>query len=144
MVAEATPVLVHHCNLSDRASEIHAAEPDEYVRDRVSTVAVVRVQTPHGQVDLIAGSGDGLTPAQMPAPLRRGEMHVPNIPRTHAEQNALLYAKAFGYTPIAGGTSRNVCLRVCAPFIRGEGGRMMGNVFLGSGRTTTRQRSFEW
>ncbi|MFE7752624.1 LamG-like jellyroll fold domain-containing protein [Streptomyces sp. NPDC057428] len=144
VLAGATPVLVHNCNLSDRASAIHAAEPDEYVKKNISTVAVVRVDTPRGQVDLIAGSGDGLTPAQMSVPLRPGEMHVPNIPGTHAEQNALLYAKAFGYTPVAGGTSRNVCLRICAPFIRGEGGRMMGNVFPGSGTTTTRQRSFEW
>ncbi|MFC9863544.1 MULTISPECIES: polymorphic toxin-type HINT domain-containing protein [unclassified Streptomyces] len=144
VLAGATPVLVHNCKLSDRASAIHAAEPDEYVKKNISTVAVVRVDTPRGQVDLIAGSGDGLTPAQMSVPLRQGEMHVPNIPGTHAEQNALLYGKAFGYTPVAGGTSRNVCLRICAPFIRGGGGRMMGNVFPGSGTTTTRQRSFEW
>ncbi|WP_344466976.1 RHS repeat-associated core domain-containing protein [Kitasatospora kazusensis] len=144
VLAGATPVLVHNCDLSDRASEIHGAEPDDYVRKNISTVAVVRVRTPQGQVDLIAGSGDGLTPAQMSIPLRPGEMHVPNIPGTHAEQNALLYAKAFGYEPIAGGTSRNVCLSICAPFIRGGGGRMMGNVFPGNGVTTTRQRSFEW
>ena len=144
MLAGATPVLVHNCDPPDRAGVIHAAEPDEYVKKNISTVAVVRVDTPRGQVDLIAGSGDGLTPAQMSVPLRPGEMHVPNVPGTHAEQHALLYAKAFGYTPATGGTSRNVCLRICAPLIRGEGGRIMGNVFRGSGTTTTRQRSFEW
>ncbi|MFJ9826250.1 polymorphic toxin-type HINT domain-containing protein [Streptomyces sp. NPDC101160] len=144
VLAGAVPVLVHNCSLSDRASEIHGAEPDEYVRQNISTVAVVRVKTPQGPVDLIAGSGDGLTPAQMSVPLKTGEMHVPNIPGTHAEQNAFLYANENGWTPIAGGTSRNVCLSVCAPWIRGTGGKMMGNVFPGSGVTTTRQRSFEW
>ncbi|MFD8013725.1 RHS repeat-associated core domain-containing protein [Streptomyces sp. NPDC058955] len=144
VLAGGTPVLVHNCDLSNRASEIHAAEPDEYIRDNISTVAVVRVQTPHGQVDLIAGSGDGLTPAQMSVPLNSGEMHVPNIPGTHAEQNALLYARAFGYTPISGGASRNVCRKICHPSIRMDGGKMVGNVFPGNGVKTTRQRSFEW
>ncbi|MFC8076720.1 polymorphic toxin-type HINT domain-containing protein [Streptomyces sp. NPDC057307] len=144
VLAEATPVLVHNCNLSQRASAIHAAEPDEFIKNKVSTVAVVRVDTPRGRPDLIAGSGDGLTPAQMSVPLRRREMHVPNVPGMHAEQNALLYAKVFGYAPVAGGTSRNVCLRICAPIIRGSGGRMVGNVFPGSGKTTTRQRGFVW
>ncbi|WP_432841102.1 LamG-like jellyroll fold domain-containing protein [Dactylosporangium sp. CA-092794] len=144
VVAGDTPVLVHNCGLSDRASEIHAAEPDQYVRDNVNTVSVVRAQTPHGVVDVIAGSGDGLTPAQMSVPLRPGEMHAPNIPGTHAEQNAFLFINQQGWTPIAGGSSRNVCLSVCAPWIRGTGGRMMGKVYHGSFLTTTRQRSFEW
>ncbi|MFJ4670190.1 polymorphic toxin-type HINT domain-containing protein [Kitasatospora purpeofusca] len=144
VLAGTTPVLVHNCPFSERASEIHGAEPDDYVKDNISTVAVVRVQTPHGPVDLIAGSGDGLTPAQMSVPLKKGELHVPNIPGTHAEQNAFLYANANGWKPVAGGTSRNVCLKICAPWIRGTGGKMMGNVFPGNGVTTTRQRSFEW
>lgn len=144
MLAGTTPVLVHNCGFSDRASQIHAAEPDEYIRKNISTVAVVRARTPHGDVDVIAGSGDGLTPAQMSVPLKPGEMHAPNIPGTHAEQNAFMFINEQGWTPIAGGTSRNVCLSVCAPWIRGSGGKMMGNVYPGSGVTTTRQRSFEW
>ncbi len=143
VVAGATPVLVHNCGLSDRASEIHAAEPDEFVRKRVSTVVVVRADTPHGPINVVAGSGDGLTPAQMSA-IRKGEIAADNIPGTHAEQNALLFINEMGWTPIAGGTSRNVCLGICAPLIRGTGGRMMGQVYPGSGVTTTRQRSFEW
>ncbi|MBM7861010.1 DNRLRE domain-containing protein [Lentzea nigeriaca] len=144
VLAGETPVLVHNCGFSDRASEIHAAERDAWYRENVSTVAVIRVQTPRGPVDLIAGSGKGLTPDQLAVPLRPGEMHVPNIPGTHAEQNAFLYANQQGWIPIAGGTSRNVCLGVCAPWIRETGGRMTGNVFPGNGKTTTRQRSFEW
>jgi len=143
VVAGTTPVLVHNCDLSDRASEIHAAEPDPYVRSRVSTVSVVRANTPLGPVNVVAGSGDGLTPAQMSA-IGPGEIVADNIPGTHAEQNALLFINKMGWDPIAGGTSRNVCLSICAPLIRGTGGRMMGNVYDGSGVTTTRQRSFEW
>lgn len=76
-----------HENQHDRASAIHAAEPDEFVKKKISAVAVVRVNIPRGQVDLTAGSGDGLTPAQMPVPLRKGVINVPNIPGTHAEKN---------------------------------------------------------
>ncbi|GAA0979537.1 hypothetical protein GCM10009551_019600 [Nocardiopsis tropica] len=69
----AVATLVHNCQFSDRAKEIWKAEPSEYVRKNVSTVALFRASTPTGQqVDLIAGSGSGLTPAQMSAPLRRG------------------------------------------------------------------------
>nr|WP_052478971.1 RHS repeat-associated core domain-containing protein [Kibdelosporangium sp. MJ126-NF4]CEL21558.1 hypothetical protein [Kibdelosporangium sp. MJ126-NF4]CTQ95874.1 hypothetical protein [Kibdelosporangium sp. MJ126-NF4] len=143
VLAAATPVLVHNCDLSDRAAEIHAAEPDDYIRERVSTVAVVRAKTDGGIVDLIAGSGDGLTPAQASAKLRPGEMHVPNISGMHAEQNAILYAKVNGYELVSGGTSRNICNR-CAGIIRGLGGRIMGKLYPGNGKTTTRQRSFEW
>ncbi|NEY33723.1 Rhs family-like protein, partial [Streptomyces sp. PRKS01-65] len=143
VVAGATPVLVHNCGLSARASEIHAAEPDEFIRKNVSTVAVVRADTPHGPVNVVAGSGDGLTPAQMSA-IGKGEIVADNIPGTHAEQNALLFINRMGWTPIAGGTSRNVCLGICAPLIRGTGGKMMGRVFPGNGKKTTRQRSFEW
>jgi hypothetical protein len=143
VLAGATPVLVHNCNLSARASEIHAAEPDPFVRKNVSTVAVVRADTPHGPINVVAGSGDGLTPAQMTA-VGRGEIVADNIPGTHAEQNALLFINEVGWTPVAGGASRNVCLGWCAPLIRGTGGRMMGNVEPGNGKTTTRQRSFEW
>lgn len=143
VLAGATPVLVHNCNLSARASEIHAAEPDEFIRKNVSTVAVVRADTPHGPINVVAGSGDGLTPAQMSA-IGKGEIAADNIPGTHAEQNALLFINEMGWTPTAGGASRNVCLGVCAPLIRGTGGKMMGQVYPGNGKTTTRQRSFEW
>ncbi len=143
VLAGATPVLVHNCNLSARASEIHAAEPDEFVRKNVSTVAVIRADTPHGPINVVAGSGDGLTPAQMSA-IGKGEIVADNIPGTHAEQNALLFINDMGWTPMSGGTSRNVCLGRCAPLIRGTGGKMMGEVYPGSGTTTTRQRSFEW
>jgi hypothetical protein len=143
VLAGATPVLVHNCNLSARASEIHAAEPDEFIRKNVSTVAVVRADTPHGPVNVVAGSGDGLTPAQMSA-IGKGEIVADNIPGTHAEQNALLFINGMGWTPMAGGTSRNVCLAVCAPLIRGTDGKMMGQVYPGNGKTTTRQRSFKW
>ncbi|MFJ1616810.1 hypothetical protein [Streptomyces sp. NPDC088249] len=143
MLAGATPVLVHNCNLSARASEIHAAEPDEFIRKNVSTVAVIKADTPHGHINVVAGSGDGLTPAQMSA-IGKGEIVADNIPGTHAEQNALLFINEMRWTPISGGTSRNVCLGRCAPLIRGTGGKMMGEVYPGSGKTTTRQRSFEW
>ncbi|MFH8982957.1 polymorphic toxin-type HINT domain-containing protein [Streptomyces varsoviensis] len=141
--AGTAPVLVHNCGLSDRASEIHSAEPDEFVRKRVSTVAAIRADTPHGPINVVAGSGDGLTPAQMSA-IRKGEIAADNIPGTHAEQNALLFINKMGWAPVAGGTSRNVCLAICAPLIRGTGGKMMGQVYRGSGVTTTRQRSFKW
>jgi len=143
VLAGATPVLVHNCDLSARASEIHAAEPDEFVRKNVSTVAVIRADTPHGPINVVAGSGDGLTPAQMSA-IGKGEIVADNIPGTHAEQNALLFINDMGWTPMSGGTSRNVCLGRCAPLIRGTGGKMMGEMYPGSGTTTTRQRSFEW
>ncbi|MBW8801332.1 MAG: Rhs family-like protein, partial [Streptomyces sp.] len=128
VLAGATPVLVHNCDLSARASEIHGAEPDEYIRDRVSTVAVVKARTPLGDVHVVAGSGEGLTAAQMSA-IKPGEIVADNIPGTHAEQNALLFINEMGWEPIAGGTSRNACLRVCAPLIRGTGGKMMGDVY---------------
>jgi hypothetical protein len=142
-LAGAIPVLVHNCNLSARASEIHATEPDEFIRKNVSTVAVIRADTPHGPINVVAGSGDGLTPAQMSA-IGKGEIVADNIPDAHAEQNALLFINQMGWTPISGGTSRNVCLGRCAPLIRGTGGKMMGEVYPGNGKTTTRQRSFEW
>lgn len=142
VLAGTTPVLVHNCELSDRARQIWGAETDEWAR-KTTTVAVVRVQTPQGQADLIAGSGPGLTAPQASVPLRPGEMHVPNVPGVHAEINALLYAKVMGYQYIAGGASRNVC-NSCAKTLREEGGRLMGLVYAGNGKTTTRQRSFEW
>jgi hypothetical protein len=37
VLAGTTPVLVHNCGFSDRASQIHAAEPDEYIRNNIST-----------------------------------------------------------------------------------------------------------
>lgn len=142
--ADGTRALVHNCPLSQRASEIHAAEPDQWIRDNVSTVAVVRARTPNGVVDVVAGSGDGLTAVQRAVPLRAGEMHAPNIEGLHAEQNAFAFINQQGWTPLAGGTSRNVCRRLCLPWIRASGGRMTGSVFPGSGVATTRQRSFEW
>lgn len=142
VLAGDTPVLVHNCYFSDRAREIWNAEPDQYIKDNVSTVAVIRARTPHGDVDLIGASGDGLTPAQMSVPLKQGEMRVPNIPGTDAEQNVFLYMLANGYELVAGGTSRNVCRSICHPFIRMFGGEMQGNVYPGNGKLTTRQRSF--
>lgn len=142
MLAGNEPVLVHNCGFSDRAREIWDAEPDQYIKDNVSTVAVIRAQTPHGPVDLIGGSGDGLTPAQMSVPLKPGEMHVPNIPGTDAEQNIFLYMHANGYELIAGGTSRNVCRNRCHPWVQRFGGAMQGEVYPGNGKKTTRQRSF--
>jgi hypothetical protein len=143
VLAGSAPVLVHNCDLSARASEIHSAEPDDFIRKNVSTVAVVRADTPHGPINVVAGSGDGLTPAQMSA-IGKGEITADNVPGTHAEQNALLFINKMGWSPTAGGTSRNVCLGVCAPFIRGTGGKMMGQVYPGNGKKTTRQRSFAW
>ncbi|GAA2965655.1 DNRLRE domain-containing protein [Actinokineospora diospyrosa] len=144
VLAGTTPVLVHNCQYSDRAAQIHAAERSQIVRERYSTVAVVRVMTPNGPRDLIAGSGRGLTKDQLAVPLRPGEVHVPNIPGTHAEQNAFLFANKQGWTPIAGGTSRNVCLEVCAPWIRGSGGQMTGPIYPAGPKPTTRRRSFIW
>lgn len=137
------PVLVHNCKYSARASEIHAAEPDDYIRRNVSTVAVVGANTPLGPVNVVAGSGDGLTAAQASA-VGSGEIRADNIPGAHAERNALLFINKMGWTPTAGGTSRNICLEVCAPLIRGTGGRIMGDVYPAGGKKTTRQRSFEW
>ncbi|WIN00109.1 polymorphic toxin-type HINT domain-containing protein [Actinoplanes oblitus] len=142
VLAGKTAALVHNCGFSDRAREIWDAEPDQFIKDRVSTVAVIRAQTPLGPVDLIAGSGDGLTPAQMSVPLKAGEMYVPNIPGTDAEQNIFLYMRVHGYELIAGGTSRNVCRNKCLPWIREFGGAMQGEVYPGNGKKTTRQRSF--
>ncbi|MEV6547817.1 LamG-like jellyroll fold domain-containing protein [Streptomyces sp. NPDC051597] len=146
-----TPLLVHNCKYRERAREIWGAEPDAFYKKNVSTVAVVRASTPHGPVDLIAGSGDGLTAAQASVPLRTKatspdgvpEMHVPNIPDTHAEQNIFLYMEANGYGLIAGGTSRNVCRGICHPWIQKYDGAMRGQVYPGDGKKTTRQQSFE-
>lgn len=143
VMAGSDAVLVHNCKFSERASEIHSAEPSSYVRDRVSTVAVIRADTGRGTVDVVAGSGDGLTASQMSA-IRPGELVADNIPGAHAERNALLFINQMGWTPVAGGTSRNVCLNTCAALIRATGGRMSGEVFPGSSATTTRQRSFSW
>ncbi|MDO0914309.1 RHS repeat-associated core domain-containing protein [Streptomyces sp. DT2A-34] len=151
VLAGDTSVPVHNCQFSDRAREIWDAEPDEFIKKNVSTVAVVRAQTPHGPIDLVGASGDGFTPAQMSVPLRTREssldgvpeMRVPNIRGTDAEQNIFLYMQANDYSLIAGGTSRNVCRDRCLPWIREFGGAMRGKVCPGNGKTTTRQRSFE-
>ncbi|MEW1659731.1 polymorphic toxin-type HINT domain-containing protein [Streptomyces sp. NPDC093707] len=88
-------VLVHNTNcppsqqLSDRASQIHAQAGSDIAKEK-STVAVVRAGTPLGNVDVVAGTGNGLNRRQK-GMLRRGEILADNVKGTHAEQNALLF-----------------------------------------------------
>ncbi|RMI32003.1 DUF6531 domain-containing protein [Streptomyces triticirhizae] len=127
--------------LAGRASEFAGSQSARTQSHQ--TVAVVRVRTPHGELDLVAGSGSGLRRPQpsMVDPSRvPPEWAVPNIAGTHAEQNALLYANSQGWTPIAGGASRQVCPDICAPLIRAGGGRVTGNVM----PNEQRPRTFEW
>jgi RHS repeat-associated protein len=129
--------------LSQRASAFSALAP-QIVRERFQTVAVVRVRTPRGEVDLVAASGDGLLPAQraMVDPNRvPPEYAVPNVPGLHAEHNAILFATVMGFDLVAGGASRQVCPEICAPIIRGLNGRVTG-ALVGPGETMP--RTFEW
>ena len=126
-----------------RADEF-ADQAPQIVRQRFQTVAVVRVRTPRGEVDLVAASGDGLLPAQhaMLDPNRvPPEFAVPNVPGLHAEQNAILFAHVNGFELVAGGASRQVCQDICAPAIRGLGGRVTGDLI---GKGDTMPRTFEW
>ncbi|RKN44009.1 hypothetical protein D7294_10060 [Streptomyces hoynatensis] len=121
-----------------------ADQAPQIVRERFQTVAVVRVRTPRGEVDLVAASGDGLLPAQraMLDPNRvPPEFAVPNIPGMHAEQNAVLFAHVNGFELMAGGASRQVCTEFCAPAIRAVGGRVTGDLI---GQGDTMPRTFEW
>ncbi|TDC21342.1 hypothetical protein E1265_18275 [Streptomyces sp. 8K308] len=129
--------------LANRAGEFHSALPPG--SQGYQTVAVIRVRTPHGEVDLVSGSGTGLRPPQ-PSMVDRTrvppELEVPNSQGFHAEQNILVFANAQGWTPIAGGASRPVCSDICAPLIRAAGGRISGEVIPGTHGTQI--RTFEW
>lgn len=146
VAASAVDVLVHNDPaLVDRACQINSAEPDEYKRS-FTTTAVVRAETQDGRfVDVIAGSGGGLTRAQASVPLGSNEVHAPNIPGAHAEQNAFMYINSQSWRPVAGGASRPVCLGRCYPWISNSGGYMSGpQVPYTNGKTTTRKRGFTW
>ncbi|WP_428965464.1 hypothetical protein [Micromonospora fluostatini] len=126
--------------LSRRASDIHAALDDPIAESR-RTVAVVRASTPLGEVDVVAGSGAGLTPTQR-AMIRSGEILADNLPDTDAEQNALLFINKMAWQPVAGGASRSVCVEICAVLIRASGGLVTGEVY--DKEHGTKRRTFIW
>ncbi|WP_177246617.1 RHS repeat-associated core domain-containing protein [Actinacidiphila alni] len=146
VLAGTTPVLVHNCNgevaqqLASRSSDIHSQAGSPIAMSK-STVSVIRARTPHGTVDVVAGSGRGLTKAQREM-IGKGEILADNIAGMHAEQNALLYINKMGWEPIAGGASRSVCNTYCAPLIRATGGRMTGQTY--QSESGTMVRTFVW
>ncbi|MBY8876850.1 LamG-like jellyroll fold domain-containing protein [Actinacidiphila acidipaludis] len=131
--AGATPVLVHNCQFSDRATEINNVlddgTPGGKMLAKNGTTAVTRAMKPNGDmVDVVAANGDGLTEAQI-ASLRTGgkipEIAADNDPALHAEINAQAYIDKMGWTKIAGGTNRNTC-PYCENDIRDAGGWLTG------------------
>ncbi|MEV0622293.1 DNRLRE domain-containing protein [Nonomuraea sp. NPDC050404] len=140
-------VLVHNTTcpiqLAARAREIWDAEPNVYTKEKHSTVSVVAARDGKGNTILVvAANGAGLTAGQKKA-LQAGEHLAFNVPGTHAEQNAILFINQMGWTPIAGGSSRNICRKICAPLIKASGAKIVGPIYPGSNKTT-RQRSFVW
>jgi hypothetical protein len=117
VLAGATPVLVHNCQFSDRATEINNVlddgTPGGRILARNGTTAVTRAMKPNGDlVDVVAANGDGLTEAQVGALRSDGpipEITADNDPSLHSELNAQAYIDKMKWTKIAGGTNRNTC-----------------------------------
>ncbi|MFF4161007.1 LamG-like jellyroll fold domain-containing protein [Streptomyces sp. NPDC001678] len=129
VLADTTPVLVHNCELSDRAQDIrnviHDGSKGGGRPYKNQTVAVIRADKGDGTpVDVVAASGDGLTSAQLGA-LKSGEEAAVNDPSLHAETNAMQHISNNNWTLWNGGASRNVC-PYCENSIRSEGGELTG------------------
>ncbi|GAA2633693.1 hypothetical protein Adu01nite_55690 [Paractinoplanes durhamensis] len=150
VVAGDNPVLVHNCgagadaeSLAEaaryRADELHKAL-DPIARSK-RTTAVISAYDHEGQiVDVVSASGRGLSRAQKEL-LGAGEYIAKSTgKRSHAEMNALAFIESKGWTPIAGGASRNVCGK-CSAGLRASGARLFGGTFPGRG---SRMRLFRW
>ncbi|MFJ6431341.1 polymorphic toxin-type HINT domain-containing protein [Streptomyces sp. NPDC091416] len=118
--------------------------------EKTNTTSVVRARFPvpgkPGQWverNVVSSSGQGLSPAQLSAIAKRGDVPVRvNVQgATHAEQNALLEIDKLGGKPIAGGASREVCQDICGPLIKGSEGVVSGNV---TGRGGRKYKTFWW
>ncbi|MEE1804244.1 polymorphic toxin-type HINT domain-containing protein [Streptomyces sp. JV176] len=118
--------------------------------EKKNTTSVIRARFPvPGQPgkwverNVVARSGPGLSPAQLTAAKKRGDVPVRLNAggATHAEQNALLHINKLGGEPIAGGASRNVCKSTCPPLIRGSQGVVSGEV---TGSGGSKVRTFWW
>ncbi|MBO0918808.1 polymorphic toxin-type HINT domain-containing protein [Streptomyces laculatispora] len=118
--------------------------------EKTNTTSVVRARFPvpgkPGQWverNVVSSSGQGLSPAQLSAIAKRGDVPVRvNVQgATHAEQNALLEIDKLGGKPIAGGASREVCADICGPLIKGSEGVVSGNV---TGRGGRKYKTFWW
>ncbi len=130
-------------NLMKRAVQLHGLRSKG--SQGYTTTAVIRARTPMGEVDVVAGSGAGLARAQKNALNSNGrppEVAATNIAGLHAEQNALVEIISNGWTPVAGGASRSVCLDPCKVLINAAGGRVSGNVY--PRESGTKIRTFEW
>jgi hypothetical protein len=101
--------------LYSRAVELQALRPSRYDIKNTTTAIVRAVDSNGNIVDLVAHSSGRLSPEQVAATLRTGELPVPflNAPGLHAEERALLYAQFNNLTPLEVAASRPICPR-CA------------------------------
>jgi RHS repeat-associated protein len=99
-----------------------------------TSTAVVRALKPDGtQVDVVAGSGEGLSGAQRAMLNPTGtipEVAAPNISNLDAEMTAKAHIESQGWTMVGGGASRNIC-PWCENQIRDAGGTLTGPLTAG-------------
>lgn len=122
-----------------RADEIHSVL-DPIAQGKRTTSVISALDSDGNLVNVVSASGRGLSKSQV-AMLEDGEFVAPSLGRgSHAEMNALAYIQEQGWTPIAGGASRNVCMS-CAGGLADSGAQLFGGPFPGRG---SGMRLFRW
>lgn len=104
--------------MRELAERVQASHSRDWLR-RNTTSAGIRAWDPSSQstVDVVGSSLDEVDDAFLAA-VRREGAEFADVPGTHAEIAALTHIRQQGWTPLAGGSSRNVCRTICEPDLR--------------------------
>jgi hypothetical protein len=128
--AAATAILVHNCNLSTIADEVHAALGNDQRALDNRTVGIL--ETSNGS-RFAANAGDSFTQAQREVLSRNGIQPIPFRAGVHAEGQLLDFVNAsqdtlFPLAPKALGASREFCSEICQPRIVEESGSIADDI----------------
>jgi RHS repeat-associated protein len=130
--------------LQARAAELQALRERPWLVRNGTTSAISARNAATGEIrTFIATEAEGM-PSSWEGLLNPNETFVEGS--GHAEET-ILRNLGSDWTPLAGGTSRNVCSVVCSPLIEGSGGQLGGPEFPwnpGSGLPKTPFRMFWW
>ncbi|GAA2785677.1 RHS repeat-associated core domain-containing protein [Saccharopolyspora taberi] len=123
-----------------RADIYHGMVDDEWTRNR-STYAIISALDQGGNSRTVVGASSvGFNQRQLDLARRVGDDVAPGS--GHAEMNALAYIRSQGWSPQAGGASRNVCVDCGRSLFQNGGAELRGPEHIyGKG---TGERLFTW
>jgi hypothetical protein len=124
--------LARAAELQARAAQLQALR-DPWLAEKGTTAAIDIQNRTTGAIRTLLATEDKTMPKEWQGLLRADEEYAPGM--GHAEQT-ILNSVSDESEIVAGGTSRNVCLAVCAPLIDDAGLELEGPQFRGMPENT--------